>query len=357
VLARLGRRAIAWDEALHPEVPANVAVQAWRGATARGRALAAGHDCVVSAPYYLDLFFPADLHYRADPAAPDAELLAAEDALPADPRLAHVAEGLAWTRQWRDDRTPHVTDEPPGRLLGAEACLWAELVDARLLDVRLWSRMPALAERFWSPADCRDNACMYQRLEAVLERLPRWAGVDVQGDYRRLTAEAKLGEDWRPLADLLEPVKWYARLLGQEALAARLGGREMPQARPYHADSPLDRVVDALPPESFATRKLTALTQAEAEGDDTARAGLRVQAQSWKDLPEGGGPAELEPAAERLRRLGHLVLAVLDGELPMVEARQQIADAAEPVGEYFLAPALVLQRWLERRVAADPRDD
>ena len=346
-----GKRALGWDEVLHAAVPATVTVQSWRGATARDRALAAGHDCVVSAPYYLDLFFPVDVHYAFDPEAPEAESLALEDQLLADARFAHVAEGMRWTHQWRRaDPSPRAGRVPPGRLLGAEACLWSELVDARVLDVRLWSRMPALAERFWSPADGREQEDVYRRLMAVLTHLPEWAGVDVAGDSRRLLTAAGVTEPWWPLLAMLEPVKWYGRLLGERALAARLEGSEMPKARPYDADTPLDRVADALPPESFAARELAGLARAEARGDARARARLRALADDWRRLPpRGAGPAELEPAAARLSRLGDLVLGVLDGSLHADAARAELAAAARPMGEYLLAPVPVLAAWLEQR--------
>ena len=62
-----GKRLIGWDEVLNGGAPAGMVVQAWRGATARDRALAAGHACVESSGYYLDLFFPADVHHAWDP--------------------------------------------------------------------------------------------------------------------------------------------------------------------------------------------------------------------------------------------------------------------------------------------------
>ncbi len=349
LLAGRGKRSLGWDEVLHPDLPGSVTVQSWRGATARDRALAAGHDCVVSAPYYLDLFFPADVHYAFDPAAPQAELVEREDALLVDPRLEHVADGMAWTRQWREEPAGRSGGEP-GTLLGAEACLWSELVDARVLDVRLWSRMPALAERFWSPAGPGDVDDMYRRLEAVLARLPGWAGVDVAAQSRALLLEAGVQQPWLPLVEVLEPVKWYGRLLGEDALAARLQGREMPQARPYDADTPLNRAVDALPPESLPTRRMAGLCRAEARGDAGARAQLEALARSWRELPRSGaGPAELEALARELAALSGLVLGVLDGSLAVDEARRRLAAAAAPVGEYLLAPVPVLRRWLDMR--------
>ncbi|MFU8816730.1 MAG: beta-N-acetylhexosaminidase [Pseudomonadales bacterium] len=351
LLCGRGKRPLGWDEVLHPDVPAAVTVQSWRGATARDRALAAGHDCVVSAHYYLDLCYPMDVHYGFDPGAPEAELLALEDQLLDDPRFAHVAAGMRWTEQWRQEAaSPRAGQVPPGRLLGAEACLWSELVDARVLDVRLWSRMPALAERFWSPARYRDSADAHRRLIHVLARLPEWAGVDVAGSSRRLLTAAGVTEPWLLLVAMLEPVKWYGRLLGEQALAARLEGREMPQSRPYDADTPLDRVADALPPESFAAHELAAWAQAEARGDASAGAQLRAVAEGWRRLPaSGAGPLELEPLAQRLAHLGELLLGVLDGSLEPAAARVELAAAARPVGEYLLAPVPVLAAWLDAR--------
>lgn len=343
-----GKRVMGWDEVLHAALPATVAVQSWRGASARDRALAAGRDCVVSANYYLDLCFPADVHYRFDPEAPEAELLALEDDLLQDPRLRHVAAGMAWTHQWRERQGPDV--EPaarPGRVLGAEACLWSELVDGDTLDVRLWTRLPALAERFWSPAACRDEADLYRRLPGFLESLRRLAGIDVHGQSRALLERAGLEPAWQPLAAVLEPVKWYGRLLGEEALAARLRGREMPLARPYDADTPLDRVVDGLFPESLEVRRLEALCAAAASGDETAARELLTVSALWAGLPEtGAGPRELDPLAARLKALGIALGDVLEGRCEASTVLSSLDAAGAPVGEYLLAVVPCLQRWL-----------
>jgi hexosaminidase len=353
-IAGLGRRALAWDEVLHPGLPSGLTVQAWRGVTARERALAAGCDCVLSAPYYLDLFYPADVHAGFDPAASLSELMTREDALLDDARFAHVAAGMAWTRRWREQPELPPRDDGPGRLLGAEACLWTELVDARVLDVRLWSRMPVLAERFWS-AGAGDLDDLYRRLEHALAALRGWAGIDVDGDVRRLVVAAGVRDAWLPLIAQLEPVKWYGRLLGEEALAARLRGRDLPKARPYDTDTPLDRVVDALPPESLAARRLALLLRAERQGDEDARTRLRALAETWRQLPESGeGPGELAPLAGRLRELGRMLSEVLEGALAPQQALPDARRAAGPVGEYLLAPALPLAEWLEGAPARPP---
>lgn len=141
LLGDLGKTPVGWDEVLHRDMPPMV-VQNWRGVTTRDRALAQDLDCVVSAPYYLDLFYPVDMHYRFDPEASQAELVALEDAQQNDPRLAHVSAGIEWTRHWREAAI-HAA-QGSGQVLGGEACLWSELVNADTLFVRLWSRLPAV---------------------------------------------------------------------------------------------------------------------------------------------------------------------------------------------------------------------
>ena len=215
LLGERGKRPVAWDEVLHEAMPPML-VQNWRGATTRDVARAGGHDCLVSAPYYLDLFFPAEMHYAFDPGAPEAELVALEDAQQSDFRLAHVADGIEWTRQWRRQRAG--TAALPGRIIGGEACLWSELVDDATLDVRLWSRLPAVAERFWTPSAECDHEDFQRRLEAFL-RLPAIAVADRQ--HAALTGLG-LSTTQVESAQWLEPAKWYSRLLGRAALEARL---------------------------------------------------------------------------------------------------------------------------------------
>ncbi|MGA1675659.1 MAG: beta-N-acetylhexosaminidase [Pseudomonadales bacterium] len=351
-ISALGRRPMGWDEVLHPRLPAGVTVQAWRGATARDRALAAGCDCIVSSNYYLDLFFPADVHYRFDPAATEDTLIALEDALGDDPRLAHVAAGMRWTRHWRHAE-PGKNVSQPGRLLGGSACLWSELVDSATLDVRLWTRLPALAERFWSPDQITDVADMQARLSSSRRLLTRM-GIDLVARRDQLLERAGLAPAWWPLVEQLEPVKWYGRLLGAQALAARIAGREMPLARPYHADTPLDRVVDALPPEAFGAGGLRALAAQALSNpaaaatfrgtlaDESARSALSALALSWRDLPRYGAPAELEPLAQSLIEVGGIVLNLLEGRLTDAEAHIALAANAQPQGEYLLSCVPIL---------------
>ena len=367
--ARRGKRVVAWDEvltggaktlsAVAPTVaatapasgPANpgaansaaatafsnsLVVQAWRGATARGRALAAGHACILSSGYYLDLFYPADLHHAYAPDAAEEDLLAQENALLDDPRLRHVAAGLKWTQGWRES-AQHQSSSG-GAVLGGEACLWSELVSEELLPVRLWSRMPALADRFWSNREAPQDlaAC----LEAALDRLAKAGIVDVQGRSRELLRALGVSERQLPAVELLEPVKWYARLLGEAALAARIQGTAMPQARPYRVDTPLGRPIDALLPESFAAARFKSLL---------APGGTPLIEECERLLAiceEPGFAPELTAPIQSLTLVLKTVLDHAQGRIDTDAARRRVVRGGEPQGEYLVAIAPMVEEWL-----------
>lgn len=291
-LAERGRIAIGWDEVLNDQTPA-LTVQNWRGATTRDQALEQGLDCIVSAPYYLDLHYPAEMHYAYDPTGSEESQIELEDAQQADLRLAHVAEGIEWTRQWRRAKVATVS-VAKGRVLGGEACLWSELVTESVLHVRLFSRLPAVAERLWSAKDVRDTEDFYQRLEVCLAMKPFSL---VETEQKAL---AGLGLDAQQIENvqLLEPVKWYGRLLGQQALQARIEGHEMPQARPYKTTTELNRVVDVMSPESLSARRMK-----NVSWDDWLSS-----AQKWTAISMSDYPADIQDAMAALIRLGHTLL-------------------------------------------------
>ncbi len=372
-LQALGRRLMGWDEILAASLPADALVQSWRGAAMRDLVVAQGRDLVVSQGYYLDLMLPADLHYLQDPAA-DAQ---AEDkltqAMLADPRLAHVRDGLRW---WQDFTRQAAAQQPtpapaaqPGRLLGAEACLWGELVAAPQLDTRLWSRLPALAERFWSVASLRDLDFLYQRLPAVQARLAYSAGLDLAAAQAQQLVALGVPLAAQPeltgLLQVLEPIKWYARLLGPAGLAARAQGLRLEGPRPYDTQSPLDQLVDLLPPESLWCRELSVLLQAWLAGEAVTPTLLAVAA-DWQQQPRrlaalcSQAPAlrVAQPLAGALAALGNSLTQLLQADSPsarqvaLTQLTRQLA-AAQPRGELVLAVVPVLtelvaaarQRW------------
>lgn len=151
--------------------------------------------------------------------------------------------------------TPAVTDSEPqpalARLsvaqqqliLGGEAALWAELVPATVLDLKLWPRLYAVAERLWSPADMRDESSMYQRLQ-MMDGYGARIGLLHQQQQRLALATLASNEAEAAallvLSETVEQSQYYSR----HHLKTVRGQ--------YHLDAALDRLADALPAESLA---------------------------------------------------------------------------------------------------------
>ena len=133
ILTGLHRRMVGWDEIFNPALPKDVVVQSWRGEASLAKGAQQGYQGVLSAPYYLDAMKPAGVHYLADP-------------VPADTALTPAQQKL---------------------ILGGEVAMWAEQLDRRSIDSRVWPRTAAIAERFWSPQSLTDVDSMYRRLDSV----------------------------------------------------------------------------------------------------------------------------------------------------------------------------------------------
>jgi hexosaminidase len=322
ILQKYGKTMIGWDEILGPDLPPDTVVQSWRGQESLAEAATKGYRGILSAGYYLDHGRPAAYHYGIDPlGGPAAQL----------------------------------TPEQAKRVLGGEACMWAELVDAETVDSRVWPRAAAIAERLWSPREIADVDSMYARLEAV-NRLLEFAGVTHRASYQpmldRLAGDRR-AEPLRILADTSE-----ARGLGT--------GR-----RAHQTDTPLNRFVDAARLESESVRglELTARRVAAAKPPDAAdMASLRAQFSQWaandarfQPLAEDNALlAEVKLLSKDLSALGVAGLRILDSletsqPLPddwMANETREIARLQRPSAEVLLAavrPVKILFDELSRR--------
>ncbi|MGH9535280.1 MAG: beta-N-acetylhexosaminidase [Terriglobales bacterium] len=244
LVAKHGKHMVGWEEILNPELPDDVAVEAWLGIPAVNEIARQGHMALLAAGYYLDLMWSAERHYLVDP-------------IPAD--------------------TP-LTPEQQARVLGGEGAMWGERVNAEEVDSRIWPRLAPIAERFWSPREIRDVGDMYRRLGRISVELEA-AGLQHRSNPRRLMSWLSNGDDTAPLEVLLaalEPRQGYGWSHSKSAF------------------SPLVYFTYALPPESPLRRELPAMAEqylADSPRFAARRDDLEALFASWQ---------EAQPAIEAL---------------------------------------------------------
>jgi hexosaminidase len=275
IVQKYGKTMVGWDEILVPGLPTDAVIQSWRGQKSLSESAAKGYRGILSWGYYLDHLSPASFHYAVDPlGGPDAAAL---------------------------------TPEQASRIMGGEACMWAELVGPETVDSRVWPRTAAIAERFWSPAGVTDVDAMYARLEQVSRNL-EFTGAMHRAYFQpmldRIAGDRAAGP-LRVVADVIE--------------ALGLGtGRS---GRPTET-MPLNRFVDASLPESELARSLELAAKrfvANPAGDPADAALLRRQFETWaandalfQPLVDNKLLAEVAPLSKELSALGDAGIKLLD---------------------------------------------
>jgi hexosaminidase len=277
IVTKHGKTTLGWDEVLHPDLPKSIVIQSWRGQDSLAAAAKQGYRGLLSYGYYLDLIWPASRHYGVDP-------------------MSGAAANL--------------TPEESQRVLGGEACMWSEYVSPENIDSRVWPRAAAIAERLWSPQNVTDVKSMYARLDEVSRRLD-WLGLTHNSSYalmlRRIAGTDDISS-LRVLADVVEPVKDYTR-------------EETAPAVPTSA-TPLNRLVDAVRPESTTARHFTELVDALLAGQASpeTKAEMIALLHQWRDnlanlqplLDESFLLREVAPMSKDLSALGATGLNALD---------------------------------------------
>ncbi len=268
---------VGWDEVIAPGFPPDTVIQSWRGQNSLADAIKLGYHGLLSYGYYLDMMSPASKHYLVDPMAENAALL---------------------------------TDAEKSRIFGGEACMWSEYVTPENIDSRIWPRTAVIAERLWSAQSTIDVASMYDRMTAESIRLESLGLTHRAGENRMLRRLAGT-EDiaaLRVLADVVEPVKEYDR--------ENIG-------MPGSITSPLNRLIDAIPPESETARRFAAQVDALIAGkfqDAALEKQIRAKLAMWSVNNDELQPLfaksyivkEVEPVSQNLSALGKAGLEALD---------------------------------------------
>jgi hexosaminidase len=264
-----------WDEVLAPDTPKDVVIQSWRGPKSLAAAARQGNRGLLSTGYYVDLNQSAAEHYLADPLAGDGASL---------------------------------TDEEKKRVLGGEAAMWSEFTTSEIIDSRIWPRTAAIAERLWSAQDVHDVDSMYARMAVVSDKLESY-GLTHQSSTRPMLQRMSGAADTKylsVLASVVQPPVGYQR-------------EELKQ---YDWHSPLNHLVDAVPPESEAARKFKSLVTTIVAGNASPEQYQEAKEllTLWRDNDVKLQPllkgsyitAELEPLSHSLSQVSAIGLRALD---------------------------------------------
>jgi len=315
---------VGWDEILTPGMPKDIVIQSWRGQDSLAEAARQGYRGILSSGYYLDAMAPAAQHYLVDPlAGADATLTPAQQKL----------------------------------ILGGEACMWEEFASDESVESRIWPRAAVVAERFWSPQRMQDVNSMYRRMAVVGAQLEQ-LGLTHRSSSTVMLARLAGRDDIAALEVLARAVQ-PASITIRETEAQKAGGIQT-------SDVPLNRMVDAIAPESEDAREFSlAVDQflASKFQDSTAESYIRRKLMEWRDNDSALQPLlqnsfllkEVAPVSQNLAALGTTGLQALDyidarKAVPAEWKLQQVTmiqQAAKPTADLVLAVAPAVQKLVE----------
>jgi len=330
IVSRHHKIMVGWDEILAPGMPKDSVIQSWRGQDSLAAAAKQGYSGILSSGYYLDAMAPAKKYYSVDPMS---------------------------------DADATLNADQQKRILGGEACMWAEFITDDNIDSRIWPRAAAISERLWSASQVQDVNSMYIRLSAM-SRYLELLGLRHRSNVR-LMLSRMAGTDniaaLLTLADVAEPASLQIR----EEEAEKAGGIQT-------SDIPLNRMVDAVLPESEVARQFSQDVDQFVSSkfqDAKAKSNIRVLLLAWRDNGNELRPLlqnsfllkELAPVSQTLSSLAGAGLQALDyidkGERgPDSWHKEQIAifqQAEKPVADLFLAVAPAVHKLVEASTTSE----
>ncbi|MBI6549028.1 beta-N-acetylhexosaminidase [Xenorhabdus lircayensis] len=241
-------------------------------------------------------------------------------------------------------------------ILGAEAALWSENVTAEVLDIKLWPRTFAIAERLWSAKDVTNEKRMYQRLQAMDAWTTVSVGLQQQANSQRLMTRLANSTNIEPLqilAEAVEPAQYYSRHHAKF------------QAGNYHQYEPLYRFADALGPESHVVREIETLIDRllRNKQDWQAEQTLRDRLIRWRDnhdsvmkiVKANYMTRDLVPVANDVSEIAELGLVMLDhlkagrkfSPQQRQDAQKLLSQGAQMRDEVVIRAVYPLERMLD----------
>ncbi|GMM85020.1 family 20 glycosylhydrolase [Pseudoalteromonas sp. MTN2-4] len=217
-------------------------------------------------------------------------------------------------------------------ILGGEATMWSEMISKDNIDVRMWPRLFAIAERLWSPVEVKEADNMYMRLDVISEYADQvigllnvsqqqagWAGLISKNLSQQQQHETLAFLN--TLAQLLEPSHYYTRHHIKHLNDV------------YHQLAPLDLFVDFLAVESKEMRFLKEHVKAYIAGNTRALTQIEQQLEQWQRVlnAEQGLLAKseklkpLQTTYENLKRFADYTQRTIE----VCEGKQQTAKLDE----------------------------
>ncbi|MGD1945141.1 MAG: beta-N-acetylhexosaminidase [Croceivirga sp.] len=232
-----------------------------------------------------------------------------------------------------------LTPDQAQLILGGEACMWTEMADKRTIESRIWPRAAAVAEKLWSPKDLTSNVDdMYRRLFSINKILEE-RGLRHQSNNEALLQELVPKEYQAPikvLAEVLEEDKFFNR--------STIYNSE------FYTYTPLNRMVDAVHPESYKAYHFNSDVAHFLKTEDVViKKQLKNQLMIWeknhsnllpvfnvnKKMAEGidmvylGTQAErieqlkeIEPHSKHLSKLAFIALKTIDGKRDYIDEHE-----------------------------------
>ncbi|CAF0976228.1 unnamed protein product [Rotaria sordida] len=225
LLKKYGKIMVGWEEILdelheNRTVDKDAVIQAWKSRKAFIQSINKGYKSLLSTGYYLDHLSSSSFHYKTDPILNDELWLFNKEQL--------------------------------SQILGGEACMWSEYVTQNTVDSRIWPRILAIAERFWSSSSITNDNFLYERLFRMNHLLDKiQTGVTHISSYK--TQLQNLIIDSNKKLDLLHPLVILADV------CEPYGFDQRSQSGKYTSDVSLTTFTDVLQSESELIWKLEKL--------------------------------------------------------------------------------------------------
>ncbi len=222
MLKKYSKIIVGWEEIVDEvseklAVDKDAVIHSWLSRKSLISSVNKGYSGILSSGYYLDHLQSSITHYQVDPIL--------------------------------DEELRSLNKEQQARVLGGEACMWAELVSETTVDSRIWPRTLAIAERFWSPSSINNQNDLYERLFRVNRLFNQTQiGLIHLSSYRHRLENLIINPNKK--ADLLHPFVMLADVCEPRGL------NERSQAASYSSTVPLTTFADALQSESEVIWKL-----------------------------------------------------------------------------------------------------